>query len=90
MRTSKSISISMPPAQLKQAERLAKKQNRTMSELMREAFRQYADTAARREKLDELRLALSAMREEASLTGADKLTMRRIQPEVAAARKSAK
>jgi metal-responsive CopG/Arc/MetJ family transcriptional regulator len=90
MRTSKTISISMPPAQLRQAERLAKKQNRTMSELMREAFRHYAETAARREKLEELRFAVTAMREEASLTGAGKLTMRQIQSEVAAARKSAK
>jgi metal-responsive CopG/Arc/MetJ family transcriptional regulator len=90
MRTSKTISISMPPAQLRQAERLAKKQNRTMSELMREAFRHYAETTARREKLDELRFAVTAMREEASLTGAGKLTMRQIQSEVAAARKSAK
>lgn len=89
MGTSKSISISMPPAQLKQAERLASKQNRTW-ELMREAFRQDAETAARREKLDELRLALTAMREDASSTGADKMTMRQIRSEVAAARKTAR
>ena len=41
MRTTKTVSISMPPAQLKAAERLAKKENRTMSELFREAFRVY-------------------------------------------------
>ena len=37
MRTTKVYSITMPPDMAKQAERLAKKENRTMSELMREA-----------------------------------------------------
>jgi CopG family transcriptional regulator / antitoxin EndoAI len=41
MRTSKIISISMPEAQVKAAEQLAKAENRTMSELMREALRRY-------------------------------------------------
>jgi CopG family transcriptional regulator / antitoxin EndoAI len=41
MRTSKTLSVSLPPAQLKQAEALAKKENRTMSELIREALRHY-------------------------------------------------
>jgi metal-responsive CopG/Arc/MetJ family transcriptional regulator len=41
MRTSRTLSISMPPAQLKLVERLAKKENRTLSELVREALRQY-------------------------------------------------
>ena len=41
MRTSRTLSISLPPAQLKDAEKLAKKENRTMSELIREALRRY-------------------------------------------------
>jgi Arc/MetJ-type ribon-helix-helix transcriptional regulator len=41
MRTSKIVSISMPEAQVKAAEQLAKAENRTMSELMREALRRY-------------------------------------------------
>ena len=41
MRTSKIVSITLPPAMLKEAERLAKKENRTMSELVREALRYY-------------------------------------------------
>jgi predicted transcriptional regulator len=41
MRTTKSVTISLPPAQLKAAERIAKKENRTMSELFREALRRY-------------------------------------------------
>lgn len=39
MRTTKSVTISLPPAQLRTAERLAQKQNRTMSELFREGLR---------------------------------------------------
>lgn len=41
MRTTKNISITFPTAMAKQAERLAKRENRTMSELLREAFRAY-------------------------------------------------
>ncbi|HXP88079.1 MAG TPA: ribbon-helix-helix domain-containing protein [Bryobacteraceae bacterium] len=41
MPPSKNISISMPEAQIKAAERLAKAENRTMSELFREALRHY-------------------------------------------------
>lgn len=41
MRSSKIISISMPEAQIRAAEQLAKAENRTMSELVREALRSY-------------------------------------------------
>jgi CopG family transcriptional regulator/antitoxin EndoAI len=41
MRTSKTVSITLPPEMLSRAERLAKKENRTISELVREALRQY-------------------------------------------------
>jgi metal-responsive CopG/Arc/MetJ family transcriptional regulator len=41
MRTTKNISITFPTAMANEAERVAKRENRTMSELMREAFRQY-------------------------------------------------
>lgn len=41
MRTAKNISVTMPSAMIKEAEKLARKENRTMSELIREAFRQY-------------------------------------------------
>jgi metal-responsive CopG/Arc/MetJ family transcriptional regulator len=41
MPPSKNISISMPEAQIKAAERLARAENRTMSELFREALRHY-------------------------------------------------
>jgi metal-responsive CopG/Arc/MetJ family transcriptional regulator len=41
MPSSKNISISMPEARIRAAERLAKAENRTMSELFREALRRY-------------------------------------------------
>ena len=41
MPPTKNISISMPEAQFKAAERIAKAENRTMSELFREALRRY-------------------------------------------------
>jgi CopG family transcriptional regulator / antitoxin EndoAI len=41
MRTTKTLSITIPPDMLSRAEALAKKENRTMSELVREALRHY-------------------------------------------------
>ena len=41
MRTTKILSITLPPGMLKEAEQLAKKENRTLSELFREALRHY-------------------------------------------------
>ena len=41
MRTAKTISITLPPELLTKAQAIAKRENRTMSELFREALRQY-------------------------------------------------
>jgi predicted transcriptional regulator len=41
MRTTKTLSITLPPEMLARAEELARKEHRTMSELVREALRQY-------------------------------------------------
>jgi CopG family transcriptional regulator / antitoxin EndoAI len=41
MRTSRTLSITLPPEMLSRAEELARKENRTMSELVREALRHY-------------------------------------------------
>jgi Arc/MetJ-type ribon-helix-helix transcriptional regulator len=41
MRTTKVVSISLPAEMLREAEALAKEENRTMSELVREALRAY-------------------------------------------------
>jgi len=40
-RTTKVVSITLPPPLFEQAQALAKAENRTMSELMREALRRY-------------------------------------------------
>ena len=39
MRTTKNLTISLPPAMLRDMEKAAKKENRTLSELVRENFR---------------------------------------------------
>jgi predicted transcriptional regulator len=41
MRTTDTMTISVPPAMAKQMERVQKEENRTRSELLREAWRQY-------------------------------------------------
>ena len=41
MRTMKILSLSLPPELLREAERVAKKEGRTKSELFREALRRY-------------------------------------------------
>jgi CopG family transcriptional regulator/antitoxin EndoAI len=41
MRTVKNTSITLPAAMLKEAERVAREEGRTKSELFREAFRRY-------------------------------------------------
>lgn len=49
MRTSEVISITLPPKMLREAERLAKKEGRTRSELFREALRRYLAEQSLRE-----------------------------------------
>jgi CopG family transcriptional regulator/antitoxin EndoAI len=41
MRTTRTLSITLPPEMLLRAEALAREENRTMSELVREALRHY-------------------------------------------------
>lgn len=41
MRTAKVISLSLPPDMEKEVQKVAKEEHRTISELLREAFRQY-------------------------------------------------
>jgi len=76
----------MPPSQLKQVERLAKKENRTLSELIREALRQYQQQRERSVNTD-LIAALRAVQEDASRVGLDRLSQREINAEVAASRR---
>jgi predicted DNA-binding protein len=94
-RTSKIYSITMPPELGRQAEQLAKKESRSMSELMREAFRRYQVEKVERElladprrsrRLAEFRRLLNELRQEAKQKGLDKITMRQIDAEIAATR----
>jgi Arc/MetJ-type ribon-helix-helix transcriptional regulator len=86
MRTTKTISVSLPPDQLKDMENTAKRENRTLSELVRELFRQYQ--ARQKAPLNfELLAALRAVQADAVRAGLDKMTMREINAEIAAARR---
>jgi predicted transcriptional regulator len=85
MRTSKTLSISLPPAQLKRAQRLARKENRTLSELIREALRHYERKQQPIINYD-LIAALRIIQESAKRAGLDKLTEREIDAEVTASR----
>ena len=94
MRTTKVYSITMPPDMAKQAERLAKKENRTMSELMREALRRYQQPRVSFDaseyiisRIAPTPLALEAIRQDAKAKGTDKLTEQQINREVAAVRR---
>jgi len=86
MRTSRTLSVSMPPAQLKQVERLARKENRTLSELVREALRQYQQ-GQESPVNTELIAALRAVQRDAIRVGLDKLPQRAINAEIAAYRR---
>ena len=93
MRTTRVYSITMPPEMAKQAERLAKKENRTMSELIREALRRYQQPQTVLDVREFIRQiaptppALQAVQAEARRNGSDKLTMKQIDAEVAAVRR---
>lgn len=67
MRTTKTLSVTLPPEMLTRAEKLAKKEHRTMSELVREALRQYE----RKSWWDEMNAYGRAKAEELGLTEAD-------------------
>jgi predicted transcriptional regulator len=67
MRNSKVVSITLPPEMATEAARLARRENRTMSELMREAFRRYK----RQREWDEANAYGRAKAEELGITEAD-------------------
>src|ERR1035438_4746167 len=98
MGTTKSLTISLPPAQLRDMERTAKKENRTLSELVRETYRRYQREEEdrqftvdpiRAQRLLQLKQVVSELRNEASQTGASKLTTRQINAEIEAYRHAA-
>jgi len=49
MKLTRRLSVSLPANQLKEMERTAKKENRTVSELIRELYRRYISEEARHE-----------------------------------------
>jgi len=65
-------------------ERTARNENRTMSELVCQLYRRYVSDEARRE----LGRVLKDIRANAASTPAGKMTMRRIDEEIAAARRT--
>ena len=67
MRNSKVVSITLPPDMAAEAEQLAKQEKRTMSELMREAFRRYK----RQREWDEANAYGRAKAKQMGLTEAD-------------------
>ena len=96
MRATKVYSITMPAAMGARAERLAKKENRTMSELVREALRKYEEPKMPFDEfLKQLNNALPvppeirAIRAEAKRKGLHKMSMKEIDREVAAVRSEA-
>lgn len=50
----RTVTISLPPAVAREVDRLARSERRTRSELLREAFRQYAARADRLERAFEM------------------------------------
>ena len=90
MRTTKTLSVSLFPAQLRETEKLAKKENRTMSELVREALRRYQEQQRPREirpSPSSLAAALAELRADAKSKGTNRLTMRQINAEITQARR---
>jgi Arc/MetJ-type ribon-helix-helix transcriptional regulator len=91
MRTTKSVTISLPAEQLKTAERMAKRQNRTMSELFREGLRRLEQEEEWRPSpaaLAQFGEIVRLIQQDARRAGLDKMTMTEIDAEIAAARKA--
>jgi hypothetical protein len=86
MRTTKNLTVSLPPAIKRDMERTAKKENRTMSELVRETWRHYQLKQQVPVHTD-LIAALRAVQDSARRAGLDKLTEREIEAEVMAHRR---
>jgi Arc/MetJ-type ribon-helix-helix transcriptional regulator len=86
MRNTKTLSISLPPSQRRAMEQTARKENQTMSELVRELYGRYSGDRARRE----FARALEDLRAEAAGSPASRLNMRELDAEIAASRRAHK
>ena len=78
MRTTKTLSITLPPEMLARAAEMARREHRTMSELVREALREYE----RNRQWDEMNAFGQAKARELGLSEAD------VGPAVRAVRKN--
>lgn len=91
MRTTKTLSITLPPQMLRDATRLAKKENRTMSELVREALRTYQKEQQkeqfRQQQIARLRSLLDETRTQAAASSRGRLSVAAIDAEIAAYRR---
>ena len=67
MRTTKTLSVTLPPEMLARAVEIAKREHRTMSELVREALRDYE----RKQQWDEMNAFGQAKARELGLTPND-------------------
>lgn len=86
MRVTQTLSISISPAQLREVERLARKEHRTRSELVREALRRYQDQQRLERVNTTLLAALRAVQEDARRKGTVGLSRREVRAEIAAVR----
>jgi hypothetical protein len=92
MRTTQNLTISLPPAMLRDMKKTAKRENRTLSELIRENYRRYRQAPALGvyefiRQVAPPPPALQAIREDASRKGSSTLTTAQINREVAAVRR---
>jgi len=90
MRTAKSVTISLPPEQLITAQRLAKKQSRTMSELFREALRRLEQEEEWRPSpiaLAQFGKLVRSIQQDGRRAGLDKMSLSEINAEIEAVRK---
>jgi len=86
--TRKLITISLPPALLRKAEAVAEEENRTKSELVREALRFYVDTSDVRRQAARDRLAVLMSRVQTRTRGVRPAEIRKVVREaVGAARR---
>ena len=85
MRTAKTLSISIPAAEFRKAEKLAQKENVSVEQLLTEALRTYRKQRSIR-KPKSFEEALELVRQDSERKGINKLTMREINQEIAAYR----
>lgn len=90
MGTRKLVTISLPPELLEKAEQVAAQENRSKSELLREALRFYIDTAEVRKQASRERLFDLIDRIQARTQGVEPRTVRRVVREAVEAARRAK